>query len=83
MQWRDIATAPKDGTRVLVYGEFAGEVTRPNGECEMAVWTWTDSSDHEGFNWNVESTSGYAAWLRGICWQPLPPPPPATQQGEG
>jgi hypothetical protein len=63
-QWQDIATAPKDGTEVMV--------VTPNYENAIpAKWfeKWTD-----GGAW---VTPGYsqAHSVQPTHWQPLPPPP--------
>lgn len=67
--WRDIATAPKDGTDVLLFATWIGNGRpvigcggwRKNGS-EVYQWSWT---------WACEPTH----------WQPLPAPP--TQETEG
>lgn len=64
--WRDIATAPRDGTYILGYranGEIARCRVIPRDDCEM---------------WEFGNTSGaYELYprIRPTHWRPLPPPP--------
>jgi hypothetical protein len=64
--WRDIATAPKDGTRVLLFNP--GE---PPYQC---VGCWLNNTTGGGWvssEWDVEPSH----------WQPLPPPPEEQPNG--
>jgi len=66
-EWQDISTAPRDGTRIVVYREGYAE-----SMC-IALWArdWDDwLTVPGGWQWRPE-------W-----WQPLPPPP-NTGKGEG
>jgi uncharacterized protein (DUF2237 family) len=61
--WQDISTAPKDGTRILLY--------RPgNGWCVVIAW-WSESAgaygDYAGF------------FKDATHWMPLPSPPEAGE----
>lgn len=60
MEWQPIATAPKDGTRILLY--------RPNCVESMAV-CWRAKDWHEW--WIVFGPSFHGA----THWMPLPTPP--------
>jgi len=64
--WRDIATAPRDGTYILGY-RSNGDISRcrviPRDDCEM---------------WEFGNTSGayeFYPRIRPTHWRPLPPPP--------
>lgn len=75
MTWRTIDSAPVDGTHVLGYGLWAGEINGIDAEPTMAViYKWSDNSDYEGFIWSVHGTDAYAAWMKPTHWQPIEPP---------
>lgn len=67
--WRDIASAPKDGTKFLAYSET-------NGLYDILRWVHAD----RGYQDHFESTRGYGgipvAFLS--LWQPLPAAPQAS-----
>lgn len=66
MDWQPIETAPRDGTRVLLY--CAGG--------DIAAAEYVVASD--GFaGWEVSHTETSAIYLavRATHWMPLPPPP--------
>lgn len=65
-EWLPISTAPKDGTRVLLY--------RANWQEPNSVGWY--SSNNEG--WMIAGT-GAPAWLGATHWMPLPPPPKGSQ----
>lgn len=73
-EWQDIATAPKDGTRVLLWCvETAGEISRPE-PCSLAYvgeW-WGGTSDYPGSDWWTLCGDGYAFWGRAIAWACIP-----------
>lgn len=59
--WRPIATAPKDGTRVLLYRSIWGET--------QAVCRWNA-------DWDLWEGAMSATTFSGAThWQPLPAPP--------
>jgi len=71
-EWREISTAPKDGTRILVYEP---------GEQVSIVW-WRKNTTYEaGGYW----TPGAIYRHEPTLWMPLPSPPasPASGEGEG
>ena len=67
-EWRDIATAPKDGTNILVYEDGA-----------TTVVFWDD--DHE--SWLHPYKGGKTRWPNVTHWLPLPSAPnQAKEAGE-
>lgn len=75
MEWQPIETAPKDGTIVLACGKWAGEIGGIGHAPEILAVSFSGSTDYKGFDWSVEGTSGYAAWLKPTHWMPLPAAP--------
>jgi hypothetical protein len=74
--WRPIETAPKDGTEILLYGDWAGETQGIGLRHIMLVGFWRDGrTDYPGYEWDVSGTDGYAAWMKSTHWMPLPPHP--------
>ena len=77
--WRDISTAPKDGSRFVATGHNYGLYSEVRHTC-VAQWflgCWMEASD-----WNETSELKYLTH-----WMPLPSPPddvaaPAEQQAE-
>lgn len=60
MEWQDIATAPKDGTQILLWYKADGH--------EMGFWDgrcWDDGDFYD----NLGSDADFSHWM------PLPPPP--------
>jgi hypothetical protein len=64
MIWQPISTAPKDGTRILVYGPAK------NGDHYMDVCGWPA-------NWSGKWPVAYMDYATGepTHWTPLPEPP--------
>lgn len=74
-EWQPIETAPTDGTRVLLRGQWAGEIAGP-GRVGTFVGAHTGGhTDHPGFDWDVDGGDCYAAWCKPTHWRPLPTPP--------
>jgi hypothetical protein len=67
MMWRDIATAPKDGTAVLVWVDWYD-----GPQCEIGVF-----KGDEFFPQHRKFCSKCPA-----AWMPLPPPPAMAPTGE-
>lgn len=63
-QWRDISTAPKDGSFVRVKDKNGGQT---DASYEAGTWRFKDRWEHAG-----ERTMLY---LEPTHWQPLPQPP--------
>jgi hypothetical protein len=73
MQWLPIESAPKDGARILAFGEIAGEISGPSGESEVAVIYWNGGrTDWKGYQWDVAAGDTYACWMRPIKWMHIP-----------
>lgn len=73
--WRDIATAPRDGTRILATGGgLDSEIEAVSYNASVGCWDTPlvvlddRDDDSEGYN-------------RPTHWQPLPPPPSADSLG--
>jgi len=68
--WQDIASAPKDGTRLLV---FVG------GLVHIARWDADEYSGNPAPFWNYRSVVGRQRMkaTQPAHWQPLPSPPSA------
>lgn len=66
MEWKDISTAPRDGTAILI-----SDNSNPNWQILIASWGYG--------SWNVHGNEIYGE-MCGINpvpthWIPLPPPP--------
>jgi len=77
--WRPIETAPKDGTRIIVYA---------NGHTKNGVWGGIEGSwvgevfwkdkwyGYETGGWMIANCDEeYGCFVVATCWQPLPEPP--------
>ena len=77
MTWQPIETAPKDGTRVLIYqpdGMWHSRSCIRGERIELAYWHQPGNKERPGF-WIPTS--------RPTHWMPLPDPPSArAQSGE-
>ena len=76
-EWRTMETAPTDGSPVLVFGFWAGEIngvedTEPQ---IMIAGFCGDQTDYRGFNWSVAGGDAYASWVKPTHWMPLPEKP--------
>jgi hypothetical protein len=65
-QWRDISSAPKDGTRILTWGCLHDDGGVDMGETP----TWRESWWTE-YGWYSPVLGGHEP----IMWMPGPPPP--------
>lgn len=78
--WQDIATAPKDGTYLLLWEQYS---TNPFVGC-WAFGSWSVSHEHvdaEG-GWDGAIVVDSISQDRITHWMPLPPPP-TTSAGSG
>src|ERR1700761_7139543 len=74
-RWQPIETAPRDGTEVLVYGLFAGEINGPCDKPEYGIACHTGGTprtDYPGFDWYAVGGDAYAVWAKPTHWMPLP-----------
>lgn len=66
--WRDITTAPKDGTEILV--------------CDLRGWRCVASWDSHVFRGEVAGwRDGQCYSVNPTHWQPLPSPPALPEKG--
>lgn len=77
MEWQQIETAPRDGSQVLLYGLWAGEVSGPIIDPRVDIGFWNGGeSDYAGTDWwQIVTGDAYACWLKPTHWMPLPEPP--------
>lgn len=76
-EWQPIETAPKDGTRVLVYGTYQWEdyLDRQQTGAVTAYYIAADFWDDEDIGWVLISTNPYRDRAQPTHWMPLPEPP--------
>lgn len=74
--WQPIETAPKDGTRILVYGTYQWEnyYERQEEGIICAEWYKITGANDNG-SWNAISTNPYCDFVQPTHWMPLPTPP--------
>jgi hypothetical protein len=72
MEWQPISTAPKDGTRVLLWMVFEGDETTEPFE-DWSFGEWDDGCEDEFFG----RPAGWCAYIIGepTHWLPVTPPP--------
>ena len=75
-QWQPIETAPRDGTKILLYGQWQGEINGMRNDV-VAVGAWGGGRSDRGKSgwWDIINTDGYACWIYATHWMPLPAPP--------
>lgn len=74
MKWRPIETAPKDGTIILVYGYWDGELSEK--DIEREVW----KAHFNLGTWCLDGSEFYAVEIANPThWMPLPEPPKKEQ----
>lgn len=77
MNWQPIETAPKDGTVVLLFGTWAGEIAGVDDAKTVDIGYWRGgSSDYDGDDWwRLSTGDAYSCWMKPTHWMPLPEPP--------
>lgn len=76
-KWRPIETAPKDGTSILIFGKWDGEISD-----WRKVWPQSGVAAWQDNEWSAVLTDIYGVWCAlPTHWMPLPKPP--TQEREG
>ncbi len=60
MEWQDIATAPRDGTEILVWTGISRRIVTYIHDDEDGQPLWFPDG---------------LPFVRALCWQPLPAPP--------
>ena len=75
--WQPITTAPKDGTEVILYGIWAGEINGKSIVSSIDIGYWsTGKSDFAGDEWWLLSTGdAYSCWMEATHWMPVPGAP--------
>ena len=73
MGWQPIETAPKDGTRIIIY--VAGQI---NDE-PTQIAQWAEWSDETPFLWVTDQGEGFFSFNG---WMPLPEPSKTESEGE-
>lgn len=69
LRWQPIATAPKDGTWVLLHGYGATLHNAPFiGQWKGGAWRWVHGD--------------YSHKMRPLYWQPIEPPPQEEREGD-
>ena len=73
--WQPIETAPKDGTEVLLFGSWAGEINGKFDPPSIAVGLFYGEGDYKEFDWLATNTDAYCVWGKPTHWMPLPDEP--------
>ena len=73
-EWQDISTAPKDGTRVDLFGSRNGVPRRfPNAKW-APIAAWGTGEPTENFRWMFDDYDVYGDFAF-THWMPIPKPP--------
>lgn len=80
MEWRDIETAPKDGSYVLGYDAVtAAQFNNPNAGICAITWVEADEDNDWEAEWQVqpfvEGLDCVISEVEITHWMPLPSPP--------
>jgi len=78
--WQPIEIAPKDGTKIILWGYWAGEIYGPRDEPKFLGVGHIRSDDtldyeDEGYLWTMDMNECYGRWAKPSHWMPLPEPP--------
>lgn len=65
-EWKPIETAPKDGTEILAYGIFTGEINGKYGAPQAAV------VHRVGDQWHTTVGDYYSCICDATHWMPIP-----------
>lgn len=83
LEWQPIESAPRDGTHILLFGIWAGEISGVSKSPVIDIGIWTGgTSDFPGDDWwSLPTGDAYACWMRATHWMPLPKPPKDETNG--
>lgn len=73
--WRDIESAPKDGTRVLLWSSTSGGVWWGYWAVHGANWQPTDTGEDGWTSGAVNYSAELVVYIDPTHWRPLPAPP--------
>lgn len=71
-----IDSAPTDGTEILVFGEYQGELSGKAGVDSFGVAKWSDRpTPFESYNWQAAGGDHIVGWYKATHWLPTPARP--------
>lgn len=70
--WRDVSTAPRDGTVIWVADESSMVVAYWAGQNEQCWRNWFAGTRIRGLNISVDAYLPIPIWFEPKFWQPLP-----------
>lgn len=71
-----IETAPLDGTEILVFGEYQGELTGKSEAKSFGVAKWSDRpTPFVGYDWEAAAGDHMVGWYNATHWLPTPARP--------
>ena len=73
-KWQPIETAPKDGTRILLYGSYQWEDYEDRKESGIIVgyFRLCDWNDDDNGSWVAVNANPYTDYVQPTHWMPLP-----------
>jgi hypothetical protein len=82
-EWRDIESAPKDGTQVVLLGRLPKhyDVADIIRACVSAWYERAEDAPCYCVGWQFMAP-GYCGAFEPTHWMPLPPDPPSSASGE-
>lgn len=77
-EWQPIETAPRDGTRILLFTQWRGDEISPEPFSEIQIGEWDEGNPapgvwHRRAGWSVEKVGDATHWM------PLPPAPDGSR----